>query len=415
MSPTKLQCNDQQIPIVIVAGCCFRYDAISAAVFDTFDALSVDSKYEITLLSSYNEVTERKVEIVADATSLLLHPKFRAAELIIYHFGIYHPLFDVMPIGNGRARQAAFFHNITPVEFAPPTATTVIVQSYNQLQNLRYMDRVWPVSQTNVETLLGLDFKTVDLDTIPLAVSTPVIIPLSTKRIDKVEILFLSRIVRAKGIIDLIEAIAALPRTSTPPFRLRIAGNVAHSDGDCIATVKSLLVEKELADHVEILGTVDDSERDYLLTTSHILAIPSYHEGFCKPAIEGLRAGCIPIGYSAYNLRYITGGLSRMVSAGDIGALSAVLSCLIDALHATARDPMHKLVLDGGPYGLKEFDAAAAEHVAQFDPGRIGHLTKNRIDKLLNAPKEVVTPFLWTSKLDLLDPGLRKRPQPSTI
>ena len=41
--------------------------------------------------------------------------------------------------------------------------------------------------------------------------------------------------------------------------------------------------------------------------------------------IEGLRAGCIPIGYASYNLPYIANKLGRMVPTGNVAALTAAL------------------------------------------------------------------------------------------
>ena len=73
------------------------------------------------------------------------------------------------------------------------------------------------------------------------------------------------------------------------------------------------------------LGTVDDATWEQLYRRAHILAIPSYHEGFCKPVIEGLRAGCIPVGYASYNLPEIANGLGRMVPTGDVAALTEAL------------------------------------------------------------------------------------------
>lgn len=385
--------NAARTPIAIVAGCCFRYDAITAAVFDTFDALAADPRYNVTLLTSHNEVPGRAAEIVRDASELLLHPAFRAAEAIIYHFGIYHPLFDVMVVGNGKARQAAAFHNITPPEFLPPSAADTIARSYRQLNNLRFADRLWPVSRTNVETLAELDFDATRIDLLPLAVSEPAIAPLSAKRVDRIDILFLGRIVQSKGVIDLIEAMAMIPAAAMPPFHLNIAGNLAHSDSDCVAAVKALIEHHGLSERVTFLGTIDDNKRNELLRTSHILAIPSYHEGFCKPVIEGLRAGCIPLGYAAYNLRHIAEGLGRMVPVGDRGRLSSTLTQLIRDIHAARSNEQHRMALDRGPLSLPEFDAAASVHVAQFEPERIAELTRMRVRSLLELERAPVSPF----------------------
>lgn len=380
-------------PIVIIVGCCFRYDAITAAALHTFDALTSHPRYSVTLITSHNELNERDIEVVRDATDLLLHPRFLAAELIIYHFGIYHPLFDVMVVGNGKARQAAFFHNVTPAQFMPPSEAETVARSFSQLNCLRFMDRLWPVSQTNLETLKELDFDAARADVIPLAVSTPAEGWLGAKVAAPIEVLFLGRIVRSKGVIDLCNAIAALPRASMPPFRVRIAGSLSHSHADCVAMVKLLVSERGLSDYVHFLGTIGDNERDRLLGSSHILAIPSYHEGFCKPVIEGMRAGCVPVGYGTYNLRFIADGLCRMVAVGDIGALSDALARLICSLHLAYHNSQHRLMLDRGAYSLEEFDEAAHIHVSQFNPNRIADLTRHHVEAALCGPKAPVVRY----------------------
>lgn len=384
-----------RIPVVIVVGCCFRYDAISAAAIDTFNALASDPHYSVTILTSYSNVPEQDVEIVRSATELLMHPCFLAAELIIYHFGIYHSLLDVMLIGNRRARQAAFFHNVTPAEHMPPSEAETIAKSYRQLNNLRFVDSLWPVSRTNAEMLTELDFDPTRIDIIPLSVGAPEIASLTPKSAERIEILFLGRIVRAKGIVDLIHAIAAMPRETLPPFRLRIAGSLSHSHADCVALVKSLLTEKRLAHCVDFLGTVSDEERDNLLESSHVLAIPSYHEGFCKPVIEGLRVGCVPIGYAVHNLRYIADGLGRMLPAGDVPALSNALACLISELHAIKSNPAQRIALDGGTFSPAEFERAARLHVAQFEPDHVHDLMRRHVDMVLHSERSPVTPFPW--------------------
>src|SRR5579883_2401115 len=116
-----------------------------------------------------------------------------------------------------------------------------------------------------------------------------------------IEILCLGRIVPSKGVRDLVAAIALICKRPLPPFRVKIAGNLGFSDKDYCDSVRQDIAAHRLADIVEIIGTVTPSKRDRLLHAAHVIAIPSYHEGFCIPAIEGLRAGCVPVGYAAYN------------------------------------------------------------------------------------------------------------------
>jgi glycosyltransferase involved in cell wall biosynthesis len=198
-----------------------------------------------------------------------------------------------------------------------------------------------------------------------------------------VELLFLGRIVPHKGIRDLIEALSRLQCRGLPCFRLRIIGNLAGSDAAYRDAVQKL--STGLPGMVEFIGTVDNETRDRMLGTAHILAIPSYHEGFCKPVIEGLRAGCVPVGYAAENLRYIAGGLCRMVPPGDVSALADALACAIGDIACALADPAAKLRIDRGKLTEAEFTAAAGAHVEQFRPERVRGLIRDRAAALLPA------------------------------
>ncbi len=114
---------------------------------------------------------------------------------------------------------------------------------------------------------------------------------------------------------------------------------------------------------MQFLGAVEDATLDELYRAAHLLVIPSYHEGFCRPVIEGLRAGCVPVGYAAYNLPHVAHGLGRMVPVGDRDALATALVGLIAALGPGSAG---LLPLDAGPLGPADFDRAAQEYVQEF-------------------------------------------------
>src|SRR6202043_3658998 len=147
-----------------------------------------------------------------------------------------------------------------------------------------------------------------------------------------VRLLSVGRLVRSKGVLDLIEAVDLMRARAAVPFRLDIAGNEDFSDPAYVADVKAAVRERGLSDLVRFLGAVDDERLSKLYHAAHILAVPSYHEGFCRPVVEGLRAGCVPVGYAAYNLPHVAHGLGRMVPVGDRSALATALGELIAAL-----------------------------------------------------------------------------------
>jgi glycosyltransferase involved in cell wall biosynthesis len=168
-------------------------------------------------------------------------------------------------------------------------------------------------------------------------------------------------------VLDLVRAVDLLRARCSIPFGVKIVGKFDDND-DYYASINDAVANHGLAPLVEILGrTESDDDLVTLYHDAHILAIPSYHEGFCRPVIEGLRAGCVPVGYSAYNLPLVANGLGRLVFPGNIGALADSLATMVEAIARTFADPSTaSLPLDGGPLTLGEFEAAAAPHVNQF-------------------------------------------------
>ena len=228
----------------------------------------------------------------------MIHPDFLAADLILYHFGLYHPAFDALLLGNARARQVVRFHNVTPRSLVRAEDAPLIQASLRQIANFARADMIWADSGTNAGALRASGITESDIEIIPLVVDAPARSRLSDKPRDVVELLFLGRFVRSKGVLDLIKALASLSTSKLPPIRLRLAGNQTFSDPAYVEEVKRAATEKP--GEVLFLGTVDDATRNELLRRAHILAVPSYHEGFCKPVVEGLRAGCIPLGYACH-------------------------------------------------------------------------------------------------------------------
>ena len=322
---------------------------------------------------------------------LLCDPHFLAADLILYHFAIYNPLIDALLVGNGHARQAVCFHNITPLKFVGMKQRALISKSFRQLHNLRCADRLWPVSQVNADVLRENGMDPDRITVIPLSVERPARANLADKASSPIELLFVGRIVSAKGVLDLLEVADHLLRSGAPSFRLRLVGNLGFSDAAYMAEVKQSIIGRGLGSVVEFVGTIDDATLQQLYHRSHILVIPSAHEGFCKPVIEALRAGCVPVGYATHNLKYIAGGLGRMVPFGDIMALTRAVSAVIQGLSDARRSPdMHCLPLDVGQISARQFQSSVDSYVEGFRSERVAAQLVTAVQALLNLSAPTV-------------------------
>ena len=363
---------------VVITPICAPHDAISAAAADNFALLSARPATTATMLTG-EDGRGLGATIVQGVDQLLAAPAFREADLLLYHFGIYHPFHDALLIGNGHARQVVVFHNVTPAAHVAPRDRPLIERSLRQAHNIAHADEIWADSAFNAADAEALGADPARIHVVPLAVARPAPRHLAQKPRERLEFLFLGRTVPSKGVHHLAAAlVAAAPRL--PAWHLTIAGNTAFSDAAYLAACRDTFARAGLSAHVTCLDSPDDATLAALYARAHILCIPSYHEGFCVPVIEGLRAGCIPLTTTAGNLPTITGGLGPLVPPGDEVALADAITGLAGALAADAPLPLGNTSLT-----IAAFDERAADHVARFEPATIAALKHARLDALLNS------------------------------
>lgn len=361
-----------------------QHDAISAAVIDTYKCLTQDGAFDVSLFSYKNDFNEIKSHNISSLDELLLHREFLDAEILLWHFGIFYELFNSTLVGNGRALRVARFHNVTPKEFTPQHAWETIDRSLSQCHLLRGVDEVWADSTVNAETAVMFGVDAERIRTIPLVVEGQRFRSLEFKA-QPYSILFVGRFVKSKGVLELLQAVATLRRSGlNVPISVNLVGNVEFSDPAYVADIHAYIQHQALGDVVQMLGTVDEPALRDLYRDAHILAIPSYHEGFCKPVVEALQAGCIPIGYASYNLPFITNGFGRLVTPGDVESLSAVLRDIIEALPGAAQSPTTaRLPLDRGLTSITSFSSEVRRYVERFTAESVGEEMRRRLQDLL--------------------------------
>ena len=152
-------------------------------------------------------------------------------------------------------------------------------------------------------------------------------------------ILFLGRAENAKGIFELLDAVAAL-KPVFPDIHLVVGG-----DGE-LARVKSRAAELGIIGHLTLLGWIDPQARDRELARACVFCLPSHAEGLPMAMLEAMAAGKAVV-VSA------VGGIPEAVADRDNGllvpprdvlALSAGLSAVLgdaglrSALGRRARD-----------------------------------------------------------------------------
>lgn len=141
------------------------------------------------------------------------------------------------------------------------------------------------------------------------------------KQKDKLTLVSTSRLVRAKGIGELIEAFASIKSKDTV---LKICG-----DGPDAEYFKSLAIDTP---NVEFLGHVDDVTR--VLSSADIFVHPSYHEGFGLSLVEAEM-------YSLPIIACAVGSIPEIVEDGVSGILIPPknIEALANAIRALVSNP----------------------------------------------------------------------------
>lgn len=374
--------------VLVVCPWFFAGDAVGAAARDTIEALQGLPGLLVEGIGTRNDYPELDVEIAPSLADLLLSPRFRAADLLIYHFAIHHEYFDALWLGNGHGRQVVRFHNVTPRRLMALQHHPVIDRSIAQFAALGQADEIWGDSPFNCHTLQLAGLRPDMMRVLPLAVRRPPLTRFEDKPRDgTVNLLYVGRIMPSKGVLDLVDAIGRLAMDNLPLFHLRLVGNLSFSDPAYVAQVQERIARYGLGERVEFAGTADDATLALNYRRAHLLALASYHEGFCVPVAEALRAGTVPVTYDAGNLPAIANGLSRLVPTGDIAALTRILGEAIADAEAARRAPESAHIrVDRGRMSAAEFSAAAHAYVGTLTWDAFVERTRKRVWALLPEP-----------------------------
>jgi glycosyltransferase involved in cell wall biosynthesis len=142
------------------------------------------------------------------------------------------------------------------------------------------------------------------------------------KNSKKIKILFLSRLVKEKGIFELLEAFENLSRDKNN-LELTVAGN-----GEIFNQLQEQLKEKK---NIRLTGYVEGEAKSTLFQESDIYILPSYSEGLPISVLEAMSFG-LPI------ITTKVGGLKRFFKDGAMGYF-------IEAKNSTDIEEKIKLIL----------------------------------------------------------------------
>jgi glycosyltransferase involved in cell wall biosynthesis len=185
-------------------------------------------------------------------------------------------------------------------------------------------ERIMDAENTHCLFSLGVDLERFDLSS-----------PLDLRRAQigvadgDVVVAYVGRLVREKGVLDLIEAIA-LVRESVPSIRLVVIGDTLPSDrGRGVQKeIRNLIAAQGLEKNVIFLGFRGDVPS--LLRLVDVFALPSYREGMPLTILEAMAAAKPVVATKIRGCReeVIDGVTGLLVEPGDVQGLAATLRTL---------------------------------------------------------------------------------------
>lgn len=356
--------------ISYISGVCVKNDAISNAIREEIAALRASGIEDVRLYAyacHYEEIPFSRVNTLAE---IAFDGHFQLSDVAVFHFGIYNPLFNVLPIVSRRAKRLVIFHNITPKEFVPTENHPLIDKSFRQVSNITWADHVICDSETNLAVLRSFGI-CIPASVLPIAVQVPATPPpVKPSFADGIlRIVFIGRFVRSKGPLDLLAALERVIESSpVRHLRLDMVGNLVFSDQNIVADIQqeAQRFEREYGQRIQIRihGDAEEETKQWLLQEADLFVLPTYHEGFCVPIVEAMASGCKVIAYDNSNTPAISGGLAALTPTGDVAQLALAMKDCLKRLRS--------LEWQGAGVGsYAEYAILAREHVQQFAPQRV--------------------------------------------
>lgn len=169
-------------------------------------------------------------------------------------------------------------------------------------------------------------------------------------------LLYVGRLVREKGVLDLLDAVAKVPEVD-----LTVAGRALRGDrGDVTREVVARTHQPALAGRIRYIGQVCQAELIAVMAGADALVLPSYREGLPRSVIEAMAAGRPVIVTDIGGCRELVadGVNGLLVPPGNSDALAAALrrmayldSTHFEAMGARSRELAHQHHREAAVFG----------------------------------------------------------------
>ncbi len=327
------------LKVSFVIGVIVRRDAISNICLQQVEALTRHAhrhRYPLSvkIYTTNSQEPDTRIATVADMASIISDPHFLESDVVIYHFGIYTPLFDSIHFAGPMTNKLVYFHGITSPMLVHADQRPVLYRSYEQAVNLHVADRVLVTSKFLMRELARMGIPSTKMVQTPPAISFAIPPTPPTPRPlgdDGLRLLYIGRFVRAKGVLDLLQAVHTYCQQTGQRPRLDLIGSKTFSDPVYVAQLQEYVRDAGLTDVAQFHFDAPTTRLVELLGEAHTLVNPSYHEGFCVPVLEAFTCGCFVICADAGALPETANGLGRTFPMADPEALAGRLAEFVAA------------------------------------------------------------------------------------
>ena len=197
---------------------------------------------------------------------------------------------------------------------------------------IRAASRILTVSQsskTQIQTYLHAESSyDVPISIIPPGFTPPNITTKNKTSPSHVSLLFVGHITRAKGVLDLVQAVAGLGVKEA--WQLNIVGG-ASAEPETKQQLQTMIKKHGLQGKVKLHGRVDNVDLARLYASADIFVLPSYWEGYGIVFLEAMYVGLPVVATNAGAIPEVVQHeeTGLLVKAGDVDGLQTALATLI--------------------------------------------------------------------------------------
>lgn len=259
---------------------------------------------------------------------------WRAAQWLLRRRDVLYlsPTSYIVPaIAGRRARVVPVVHDLIAFDNEPHDRRARWIERLTLPRTLRSAAHVLAISESTAEELQRR-FPWFSRENATVVHAGPTCEP-GDRQDDCHTILCIATLCPRKNQLGLLRAYASLPKELRSQAALVLAGGRGWKDDEIVAAAQS-------TPGASWLGYVDDRACQELLRRAHILAFPSFEEGFGMPVLDAFRQGVPVLTSDRSSMREVAGDAAVLVDPSSTASIAAGLERLLGSpgLRAALRE-----------------------------------------------------------------------------